>query len=301
MAAAAIVLAAVIGLNAAVARGTWESHIKVAAIGWLSRDSGDCPDVHSEEGFEALFAKPVAEAAAQGARLIVSGEMGFFLDRQTRGEWLRRFAEMSRRYGVMLAVGCFDAELNENRVLFFDRQGATINHYVKTHLTPFEHSRRGDGRMTIADVGGVGVGVMICQDDNFDTLVRSYGRTRAGVMAVPTLDWSTVRKVHLETTIHRAIQLRRCMVRAAINGVSAIILPSGKLAAVCDHFDEGARMIMAEVPVGGRPTLCARWGDWVVALSLVWLAFFAGRFVMAQESHVEVVSAEGEDSAVQMG
>ena len=58
---------------------------------------------------------------------------------------------------------------------------------------------------------------------------------------------------------------------------------------------------MAEVPVGGRPTLYARWGDWVVALSLVWLAFFAGRFVMAQESHVEVVSAEGEDSAVQMG
>ena len=202
MAAAAIVLAAVIGLNAAVARGTWESHIKVAAIGWLSRDSGDCPDVHSEEGFEALFAKPVAEAAAQGARLIVSGEMGF-LDRQTRGEWLRRFAEMSRRYGVMLAVGCFDAELNENRVLFFDRQGATINHYVKTHLTPFEHSRRGDGRMTIADVGGVGVGVMICQDDNFDTLVRSYGRT-CGCDGGTDAGLVDRAEGASETTIHRA-------------------------------------------------------------------------------------------------
>jgi apolipoprotein N-acyltransferase len=279
LAMAAVIVAAAGVLNVVAAQGRTQTHMKVAAVGWLSSESSDCPDVHSADGFETLFAGPVAQAAAQGARLIVSGEMGFFMDGQTRAEWFRRFGEISRRHGVYLAVGCFDTGLNENRLVFFDPRGQVVGHYTKTHLTPFEHSRPGDRRLTIVDVDGTGVGALICQDDNFSELVRDYGRRRVGVMAVPTLDWSTVRSVHLETTIHRAIQLRQACVRAAINGISAIILPSGDVAAKCDHFRDGPKMIIAEVPVAARPTLYARWGDWLVALSFAYLAFYLGRFL----------------------
>jgi apolipoprotein N-acyltransferase len=163
--------------------------------------------------------------------------------------------------------------------LFIDPSGEIVGRYTKTFLTPFEHSRRGDGRLTIIDIEGVRVGGMICQDDNFTSLTRNYGRKAAGVMAVPTLDWSTVRHVHLQTTVHRAIECRQVMVRAAVNGISAIISPAGKILAKCDHFKAGPGMIFAEVCIRRDKTVFSRLGHWPVILSFIYLAFYIGRTI----------------------
>ena len=276
-AAAFAVVVIVIAANVICHPPKGDNKLTVAAIGWLSNDSSDCPDIYSEQGFEKLFARPIAQAASQGARLIVSGEMGFRIDKHTRAGWLARFGALCREHDIYLAVGCFDASNNENRLLFIDPAGEIVGRYTKTYLTPFEHSQRGDGRLTIIDIDGIGVGGMICQDDNFTSLTRNYGRKAAPVMAVPTLDWSTVRSVHLQTTVHRAIESRQLMVRAAINGISAIISPTGKILAKCDHYKEGPGMICAEVPIRQNKTPFSRIGHWPVILSAIYLAFYIGR------------------------
>ncbi len=276
-AAAFAVVVIVIAANVICRLPKGDDRLTVAAIGWLSNDSPDCPDIHSRQGFEELFAQPVAEAASQGARLVVSGEMGFYIDKHTRAEWLARFGALCKEHDIYLAVGCFDASDNENRLLFIDPAGEIIGQYTKTYLTPFEHSRRGDGRLTIVDLDGIRIGGMICQDDNFTSLTRNYGRKAVGVMAVPTLDWSTVRSVHLQTTVHRAIESRQVMVRAAINGTSAIISPAGKVLAKCDHFKEGPGMICATVRIRQNKTIFSQLGHWPVIMSSIYLAFYIGR------------------------
>jgi len=239
-AAAAVVVVIVIAANVVCRLPEGGDRLTVAAIGWLSDDSPDCADVH------------------------------------TRAEWLARFAALCRKHDIFLVVGCFDASDDENRLLFFDPSGEVVGRYTKTYLTPFEHSRRGDGRLVIVDLDGVGVGGMICHDDNFTLLTRSYGRKAVGVMAVPTLDWSTVRHVHLQTTIHRAIESRQVMVRAAINGISAIISPAGEVLAIRDHYKDGPGMICADVRIRRGRTIFSRMGHWPVILSFIYLAFCIG-------------------------
>ena len=45
--------------------------MKVAAVGWTYTGSADDVNPQTVEGFDCLFARPVAKAAEAGARLIV--------------------------------------------------------------------------------------------------------------------------------------------------------------------------------------------------------------------------------------
>lgn len=273
----AVIILGMLGVNAAFRRDGPRRTMVVAAVGWVTGDSADFADVHSEEGFEELFAGPVGVAAARGARLVVSGEVGFYIDKNTYGEWMVRFGDVCRRHNVWLGIGYFNSSADENRLLFMNPAGEVVCEYAKTYLTPFENCHRGDGQLKIVDIDGVRVGGMICQDDNFTCLTRDYGRKAVGVMAVPTLDWSTVKDVHLQTTRHRAIESRQSIVRATINGTSAIISPAGEVLAESDHFEDGAGMICAEVDVVGQRTVFARSGHWPVIFSFVFLAFYIGK------------------------
>ena len=69
-------------------------------------------------------ARPVAEAAERGARLIVSPETGFGASWDPRREhWFRQACALARRHGVLLIVGYFDRRSNDNRILFLDDRG----------------------------------------------------------------------------------------------------------------------------------------------------------------------------------
>ncbi|MHC4643756.1 MAG: nitrilase-related carbon-nitrogen hydrolase, partial [Planctomycetota bacterium] len=143
--------------------------------------------------------------------------------------------------------------------------------------TPFENYHRGTGQISFIDIEGVRVGGIVCQDDNFTRLSRKCGRNKAGVVAVPTLDWAQVKIAHFQSSIHRAIESRYVVVRAAINGISAIISPTGQILAQQDHFAEGPGYLVAEVPVYRHATVFSLIGHWPVVVSVVFLAVCIGR------------------------
>jgi apolipoprotein N-acyltransferase len=250
------------------------SQMKVAAIGWCDADVAE-DDIHKDKGFEKFFTTPVVHAAGQGAELIVSGEMGFYIDQYDREKWVRRFKNIAHDNNVHLAIGYFNAGENKNRLMFIDNKGKLLFEYTKTNLTPFEDSIRGNGDLQTIKINGKRVGGMICQDDNFTTLPRKYGRMKTGVVAVPTLDWKTVKSAHLQNSIHRAIESRYAVVRASVNGISAIISPTGKVLAKMDHFKEGAGMIIAETNVYETETVFSKYGNWPVGASAAFLILFA--------------------------
>jgi apolipoprotein N-acyltransferase len=252
--------------------------LKVAAIGWATEGFADVEYAQTPEGFEELFAKPAAKAARQGAKLIVSPEMGFYINKYDRSEWLKKFQTISSKYNVFLAVGYFDASEKQNRLIYITPDGKSLPEYNKTYLIPFfEDYQKGNGQLRIADINGISAGGMICQDDNFTRFSREYGRKKVSVVAVPTLDWSAVKSAHLQNSIHRAIESRYAIIRAAMNGISAIIAPGGQVLASCDHFTDGPAVIVAEVPIYKCRTFFSFAGHWPVAVSLIFLIAYISR------------------------
>jgi len=265
--ALACTLLPVILLNTVVAPGAPAGSIRVAAVGWtfedLRRIGGPASTGAPLDFFEGL----VERAAGKGAKLIVTPETGLWLSEEERVPVLRMLGRFAKQRGVHLAVGYFDEERNDNRIAFIDAGGSLRGEYVKTHLIPlFENYRRGDGTPFVQDLEGVSLGSMICQDDNFTGLARSYGRLGVQVMAVPTNDWLSVKDYHLENALFRAVENRYAVVRAASNGISAIVTARGEVLARMDPFEEGPGVVVADLPLYAGGTFYSRAGDWWVVV-----------------------------------
>jgi len=244
--------------------------IKVAAVGWLTTNEY----LQNKDEFDRLVAGPAAKAAGDGAKLIVLPEMAVSFSKYERQEVLDRFGQVARQYDIFLVVGYFDTNDQENRLFFMTPEGEVASEYTKTYLAPFENYNKGTGQLSWIEVEGVNVGGMICQDDNFTDLSRRYGRVPVGLTAVPTLDWSTVKNAHLQSSVHRAIESRYAIVRGVCDGISAIVSAKGKILAQCDHYAKGPGYITAEVDVYSHKTIFDRYGHWLVVLSVLFLLIY---------------------------
>jgi apolipoprotein N-acyltransferase len=237
-----------------------DAAIKVAAAGWGFDDRSSTIDPHKPEGFEQLFAAPARTAAAQGARLFTTGEMGFYIADHERAEWNARFADVARQTNIWLVIGYYNVTLEENRVFFMSPQGDIVHEYTKTYLTPYEPGHKGDGSLKSIELDGLTIGAMICQDDNFSRLTRRYGTNKADLVLCPTADWWTIKTAHLQAVGARAIEGRFSLARGAANGISAIFSPRGELLAKRDHCQCGPGVIIADIPVYKGITLFSRFG-----------------------------------------
>jgi apolipoprotein N-acyltransferase len=250
--------------------------LKVAAVGWTSDYSAKCGETYSLRGFNTLIATPAKAAAETGARLIVYPELAIGLTKENKEEWLSQLAQITRSYNIFLAIGYWDISSNENKMIFVSPLGEIIGEYTKTYLTAFEDFKKGNGCLTKISVDGFSAGAMICQDDNFTHLSREYGRKRISLVAVPTLDWKQVKDAHLQNSIYRAIESRYAIVRAACNGISAIIAPDGKVLAIKDHFRDGPGFVIAETPLYSGGSLFSYLGHWPVVPSVIFLVVYIG-------------------------
>lgn len=246
--------------------------IKVAALGWNKASVEQFGDSQKAGGFQKLLAEPVAQAAAQGAKLVVSPEMGFYIDKFDRPVWIEMVTALAMANNVHLAVGYADAVRHENRMLLVDNTGRVVDEYTKRYLTPFENFNKGDGQPKFIDIGGIRTGAMICHDDNYTPISRRYGRAKTALVAVPTLDWKQIRFAHMQNCIHRTIESRYALVRASYEGISAIISPRGKVLANYDTVTGGLGLIVADVEVYDQQTVFSRFGNWFVMASAVFSA-----------------------------
>lgn len=249
--------------------------IRVAAAGWIFDDRKKTNDPHTEDGFRKLFTEPAVRAAADGARIFTTGELGFYFADHNRAEFLDRFAAVARQNNLWLVVGYFNVTANENRIFFMNPQGQIETEYTKTHLTPFEPGKKGDGNLKTIDIEGVKVGAMICQDDNFSKLTRLYGRLKTPLVLCPTADWRTIKDAHLQAVRGRAIECHYAIARGGANGISAIISPNGQILARQDHYQSGPGFVIADVPLYNDITLFSHFGHWpMLIVSVLLLCVF---------------------------
>jgi apolipoprotein N-acyltransferase len=235
--------------------------VRVATLGWSELNP-------------TKLAEVAAAAKQQGARLLVTPETGLFA-RDESPEAAAAFGAHARQHGIAVAFGIWHPRPPENRIWFFGDDGVLNAEYAKTHLVPWlESYRAGDGTLAHTTIGGLRVGGMICQDDNFTDLARGYGRSATPLVAVPTNDWPAIRFAHFDNSRFRAIENGYAIARATSNGISAIVSPRGEVVAAIDHTTTAENLLVRDVPVGdGVVTPYARFGDWpMLALSVVLLA-----------------------------
>lgn len=218
----------------------------------------------------------VREAAAAGARLVLTPEMTHRLDRdrarlaaalalEDAGAELRAWGMLARENGVWLLLGSLPfasgAGRIYNRSILFDPKGAVVAQYDKIHLfdvvlSETESYREsaaveaGRRAVTAEAAGGARLGLSICYDLRFPELYRRLAQAGAELLAVPSAFTRPTGEAHWEVLLRsRAIENGAFVLAPAQGGRhedgratwgrSTVVGPWGQVLGKLDHDEPG--------------------------------------------------------------
>jgi len=229
-----------------------------------------------------------------GPDLVVWPETAVPLFFQNEEPPARRILLTAQQAGAHIIFGSPAYRRQAGSVSFFNRayllspSAEVLGSYDKVHLVPFGEYvpmkrflpfvRRlvvsaGDflPGETVAPLNfpKAPAGVLICFESIFPDLGRAMTQKGAAFLINLTNDaWygmSSAPFQHFSMAVFRAVENRRPLVRAANTGISAFILPTGKILGQTDLFRE--TLLTGEIPLGDSGwTLYTRTGDWFALL-----------------------------------
>jgi apolipoprotein N-acyltransferase len=248
---------------------------------------------------------------AHGADIIVWPESAIPDLVNNHIEYYRDVYQEASAQGSALVVGTLRAEENPktreeeyfNSVLAMDRSSPGISWHNKHHLVPFSEFfpvpefirnwlklqglpyssfNRGAAHQEPLEAAGQLIAAGVCYEDAYGSTLLSPLRTATMLLNVTNDSWfgrSTARYQHLQISRLRAMETGRPMVRAANDGVSAVIGHRGQIVAQAPEYE--ANVMRAPVQPRTGLTPYARAGNWpVLSLALVFGlvgAYFARR------------------------
>jgi apolipoprotein N-acyltransferase len=210
--------------------------------------------------------------------------------------YLSELANAAERRGSALVMGLVRADQSEaragtqyyNSVLAL---GDDLQWYDKHHLVPFAEFfpvpsfvrswlrmmslpysdfTRGARMQPPLEVGGLALAASICYEDAYGSSLLPALASATALVNVTNDAWfgrSTARYQHLQISRMRAVEAQRFMIRAANDGVSAVIAPDGRVVARAAEFQP--QVLRARVvPRLGRPPY-ARVGNVAIVLWLI--------------------------------
>ncbi len=207
--------------------------------------------------------------------------------------YLQQMATQVGERGSTLVMGVLRADRPEGsrETLYFNSVlalGAEFAFYDKHHLVPFAEFfpvpafvrswlrlmslpysdfNRGPAVQAPLPAAGLKLATTICYEDAYGSSQLPALATATALVNVTNDAWfgrSSARYQHLQISRMRAIEAQRFMVRAANDGVSAVIGPRGELLAIAPEY-RAAVLRSTIVPRTGLP-LYARTGNWPVLL-----------------------------------
>jgi apolipoprotein N-acyltransferase len=241
---------------------------------------------------------------AHGAELIVWPESAIPDLANNHVEYYGEVYREASARGSSLIMGTIRAEENPgngepeyyNSVLAMDRGTPGVGWYNKHHLVPFSEFfpvpdfirswlrlmslpysdfNRGAALQEPLEAAGQRIVASVCYEDAYGATQLPPLRTATMLVNVTNDSWfgrSTARHQHLQISRFRALEAGRPMVRAANDGVSAVIGPRGELQVTAPEY--AANVLRAELQPRIGLTPYARVGNWpVVCLALVFAGF----------------------------
>ncbi len=205
-----------------------------------------------------------ANAARQGARLVVWSEGAGVVETQDEPALLARAAVVARNTGAWIELSYLGLNRRgsatfENKNVLIDASGRQVWTYQKTHPVPgMEACVPGEGRVPLATTPFGRVATVICYDADFPRLVRQAAG--ADILLVPADDWREIAPMHASMARFRAVEQGLSIVRATSSGHSTVIDRYGRVRTSRDYFS-GSRTMIADVPRRGAPTVYTHIGD----------------------------------------
>jgi len=199
-----------------------------------------------------------AEAAGHGADLLVTDEMfvtgydiGPLVHELARQDLLARVQEIARRHGVAVVAGLPELDGGDcyNTAALVGPDGTLLARHRKAHL--FGALDRavfaaGDDLVTVVDLAGVRIALLICYDVEFPESVRAAATAGAHLVLVPTAQMEPFGFIADELIRVRAWENQVYV--AYVNhdgregsleyvGGSSVVAPSGEVLAAAGHGD----------------------------------------------------------------
>ena len=187
-----------------------------------------------------------------------------------------------RYYNSILALGTGDPAFYDKRQLVpfseFFPVPDIVRHWLRLLDLPFSDFTPGGRHQQQFELAGVRLATSICYEDAYPGLLRQETLASGAMVTVTNDAWfgrSPARHLHLQVARMRALEARRYLVRAANDGVSAVVAPDGRVVARAREY-ESTVLRGAFIPrTGATPYLAT--GNWpVLVLSLLLVAVPAG-------------------------
>lgn len=236
----------------------------------------------SAERAKLLFDESIREARA-GAQLVLWPEFALPVAAGDEAAVLEQGKQIARREGVYLGMSMAtiypDDTPYEQKLLVVDPSGEVVLEHFKYAGSAIEPGRFvGDWRLKTAETPFGVISAVICHDTDFPSTVLQAGRNGTDILLSPSAEYESLGPIHAQMAAFRAIENGVSVVRVAVDGLSVIVDPYGRVLARMDHFTDGERVIVAQVPTAGVPTLYPIIGDlvgWLAILGFVALAVAA--------------------------
>ncbi|MFF3457510.1 apolipoprotein N-acyltransferase [Streptomyces sp. NPDC002730] len=232
--------------------------------------------------------------------------------------------EAVKAIGVPTVVGAVvtpDTGNLRNTLIEWDPTRGPVDTYDKRHVQPFgeyipmrsfvrlfssdvDRVRRDFGpghKVGVFDLAGTKVGMVTCFEAAFDDAVRDTVTSGAQLISVPsnnaTFGRSEMTYQQLAMSRVRAVEHGRSVVVPVTSGVSAVIMPDGKIVQKTKMFTAGA--LVAEVPLRSSLTPATRLGTWpegiLVLVAAGGVGWVVARAVQAgrQRKAVQATAVQG--------
>lgn len=276
--------------------------VRVTAIGWpegvltqeqlmrsIAPGAQDVDRDTLQAGFAHVldhFVGATRREAAAGARIVVWPEANVMAFAEQEAELVDRLRTLAREGSIHLVVGLAIVHVGserpfENKALLIDPEGTVGIEYRKAIPVPgFEAraSRPGPRVLPVHDSPHGRVAVAICFDLDFPAYIRQAGQARADLLLVPASDWETIKSLHFDGAVLRAVENGVPMVRATRWGWSGAVDAYGRVIARVDPFVDAGGVLVAQLEVGHVHTAYTAIGDgfgWTCLAALVALAVLA--------------------------
>ncbi|MFI5155798.1 MAG: nitrilase-related carbon-nitrogen hydrolase [Chitinophagales bacterium] len=248
-----------------------------------------------------------ARAAAVGARIILWSEANalvFAFDEPALTLRASQFAESHKVYLLMSRAVILPGKIEQgrkflkNEAILFGPDGRILNLFHKNNPVPFaEASVPGDGNIPVTETPYGRIATSICYDADFPIQMRQLGEKKAGLLLLPSGDWSAIAPYHSYMAIFRGIENGNAIFRQVSGGLSVATDYRGKMIGSFDFYGTGEKLWYAEVPIGHISTLYNRIGDLFAYLCLLvtmgWLAYLLIEYFtsMGRKTRTRIVSA----------
>ncbi len=238
-------------------------------------------------------------AKAWGARLIVWPEAALPVVANDISDYLRNLSQLGSAHHADFAIGLVNYQLATkqyfNGVLVMN--GSGWGWYYKRHLVPFgeyfpvpafirswmrlmslpyDDISPGPAHQPTLTAAGQKLGLTICYEDAFGSSQLAVLRDATLLINVTNNAWygdSTAPHQHLQISRMRALEAGRFLIRAANDGITAVIGPRGDIVARLPQFEMGVLRVDVR-PMSGL-TPYAQFGNYPVVACAFGLLGFA--------------------------